>query len=175
MRVPRIGRSAQWWPRFVPCIGEQAKMPWLKMIKGESPGTVIPLYRDVTVLGSDSSCDLPLCDQGVSRRHARIVRKDDGFCIEDLQSSRGTRVGDPDLTDLHRLSEGDLVEVGNTQFVYSESDGTLLGVVDSSSGDGQEAVRVRPPEGLEGVGEITEARRRPYRPRGVAETRPARG
>ena len=58
-------------------------MPWLKMLEGETPGRAFPLNKEVTVLGRDAACEIVLSDHGVSKRHAKITRKDDGFTIED--------------------------------------------------------------------------------------------
>ena len=44
-------------------------------------------------IGSEATCDGYLPSATVSRRHARILRKDDIYLIEDLNSSNGTYVG----------------------------------------------------------------------------------
>src|SRR5438046_1114948 len=107
-------------------------MPWLKVQKGEAPGRAFPLDRESTDLGRDASCEIVLADTEVSKRHARIRRSDDGFSIEDLQSTNGTRVGDRNLTEIRRLEPGDLIEIGSTLLVF-ESDPTILSAVDTSS------------------------------------------
>ena len=78
-------------------------MPWLKMLKGETPGRTFPLNKEVTVLGRDAACEIVLSDHGVSKRHAKITRKDDGFYIEDLHSTNGTKVGNQELTETSPL------------------------------------------------------------------------
>jgi serine phosphatase RsbU (regulator of sigma subunit) len=108
-------------------------MPWLKMLKGETPGTAFPLDRDITVLGRDAACEIVLTDSQVSKRHARIIRKDDGFHIEDLGSVNGTRVGNRDLTGMHRLEDGNLIQIGSTLLAYAESDTTIVGTVEPST------------------------------------------
>jgi pSer/pThr/pTyr-binding forkhead associated (FHA) protein len=93
-------------------------MPWLKMLKGETPGMAFSLDRDITVLGRDAACEIVLIDKKVSKRHARIIRKDDGFHVEDLASANGTKVGDRDLTGVQRLEDGDLIAIGSTVLTY---------------------------------------------------------
>jgi pSer/pThr/pTyr-binding forkhead associated (FHA) protein len=110
-------------------------MPWLKMLKGGTSGTTFPLDREVAVLGRDPACEIPLASQEVSKRHSRIVRKGDGYHIEDLQSTNGTRVGDRDLTEVRRLEDGDLIEIGDCQLMFIGGDPTILSVLDVSSTD----------------------------------------
>ena len=64
-----------------------------------------------TVLGRSSQCDLVLPTKFTSRRHARIVRIDDGYVIEDLRSHNGTRVNGEQLDRAVALCDGDVVEL----------------------------------------------------------------
>jgi predicted component of type VI protein secretion system len=114
-------------------------MPWLKMLKGETPGRAFPLDRDITVLGRDAACEIVLTDSQVSKRHARITRKDDGLHIEDLGSVNGTRVGNRDLTGMHRLEDGNLIQIGSTLLAYAESDTTVVGAAEPSTLDDAES------------------------------------
>jgi len=129
-------------------------MPWLKMLQGETPGRTFLLNKEVTVLGRDAACEIVLSDYGVSKRHAKITRKDDGFYIEDLLSTNGTRVGDQALTETRRLEADDLIGIGDTQLVFSETGSSILGVRDVSSTDEGKIVRVRPEEKLQAILEI---------------------
>lgn len=107
-------------------------MPWLQLLKGGTPGTTFPLNQEVTVLGRDPACEIVLSDQGVSKRHARIVHKVDRFEIEDLGSLNGTKVAGQDVTRPHRLEDGDAIEVGDTQLVFIDSSTTITGSLDVS-------------------------------------------
>ena len=129
-------------------------MPWLKMLKGETPGRAFPLDQETTVLGRDAACEIVLSDHGVSKRHAKITRKDDGFYIEDLISTNGTKVANQELTEPRRLDDGDPIEIGDTQFVFSETGSTILGVLDVSSTSERQIVMVRPEEKLHAILEI---------------------
>src|SRR5208337_2002152 len=129
-------------------------MPWLKMLKGETPGRAFPLDQETTVLGRDAACEIVLSDHSVSRRHAEITRKDDGFYIEDLLSTNGTKVANQELTEPRRLDDGDPMEIGDTQFVFSETGSTILGVLDVSSTSERQIVMVRPEEKLHAILEI---------------------
>src|SRR5271165_7537971 len=129
-------------------------MPWLKMLKGETPGKTFPLNKEVTVLGRDAACEIVLSDHGVSKRHARINRNDDGFHIEDLRSTNGTKVANHELIGSRRLEDGNLIEIGDTQFTFSESGSTTLCVMDVSSASERQMHMVRPEEKLHAILEI---------------------
>ncbi len=129
-------------------------MPWLEMLKGETPGKTFPLNKEVTVLGRDAACEIVLSDHEVSKRHAKITRKDDGSHIEDLHSTNGTKVANQELTASRRLEDGNLIEIGDTQFVFSETGSTILSVLDVSSTSERQIVMVRPEEKLHAILEI---------------------
>jgi phosphoserine phosphatase RsbU/P len=129
-------------------------MPFLRMLHGEVPGRFYRLDRDVTVLGRDAACEIVLPDQEVSKRHARITRQDDGYYIEDLQSTNGTKVGDGDLTETRLLEDGDLIQIGDFRLVFSGGGPTILSALDASSTQERQIARVRPEEKLCAVLEI---------------------
>lgn len=54
----------------------------------------------------------------ISRRHARIVIKDDACTIEDLDSKNGTWVDDKRLTGPRTLSDGNVVCLGSVRFTF---------------------------------------------------------
>jgi pSer/pThr/pTyr-binding forkhead associated (FHA) protein len=68
------------------------------------------------VVGRDVGCELRVADPMVSRRHCCIDWRDDGPVLEDLGSLNGTEVNGEELTDLRRLAEGDLIQMGGSVF-----------------------------------------------------------
>jgi len=64
----------------------------LRILKGASAGTEVPLDRDEIVLGRAQSADVTVDDLGASRRHARICRDAGTWWIEDLRSLNGTYI-----------------------------------------------------------------------------------
>jgi DNA-binding NtrC family response regulator len=62
----------------------------LRVVAGEDAGLEVALPPVGVVLGADASCDVELKDPAVSRRHATVVPKDEGFEITDLDSKNGT-------------------------------------------------------------------------------------
>src|SRR5262249_4578374 len=64
-------------------------MAMLHVHAGERFGDVISLDRDVTVLGRSPDCHEVISKQDTVRRwHARILRINDGYFIEDHEESR---------------------------------------------------------------------------------------
>lgn len=94
--------------------------------RGDTPGAEFPLVNDDSTIGRwdadngifpDVDLDAHDADAKVSRRHARIIRSNGSYVIEDLGSTNGTYVnrgrrllpGNP-----HNLANGDEVIVGKT-------------------------------------------------------------
>lgn len=82
----------------------------------------VSLDRTTTVIGRDDACDIVLAEECVSRRHARIVKNDEGyFMLTDLSSTNGIRV-DGVVVPRMLLCEGDRFSIGETQFLVSITD-----------------------------------------------------
>jgi serine phosphatase RsbU (regulator of sigma subunit) len=124
------------------------------MIQGDVSGRSYPLSQEVTVLGRDIACDIVLANQDISKKQARIVRRDGGYYIEDLGSTNGTKVGDSDLTDIRLLEEGDLIQIGDFKLIFSESGPIILSALDASSTDQRRLAQVRSEDKLCAVLEI---------------------
>src|SRR5580692_772458 len=71
-----------------------ANRPLLTVLVGLNAGQVFALDRDETFIGRGRDADVVLDDMNVSRRHARIVRTEDGrYFLEDLRSANGIFLG----------------------------------------------------------------------------------
>lgn len=98
----------------------------LVLERGGEPGTEFRLVNDESIIGRwdadngifpDVDLDAHDSDAKVSRRHARIVRKDRGYFVEDLGSTNGTYINRgrrllPGNSQM--LNDGDEVIVGKT-------------------------------------------------------------
>ena len=73
------------------------------------------------IIGRDKSCDIVLDDALVSRRHAKLIRDDEKYYIEDLNSTNGTYVNNnPLLQGLKKkLHSNDELRVGNTIIIFT--------------------------------------------------------
>lgn len=80
--------------------------------------TEYPLDAPVVTIGRSRSNDISLDDARVSRHHARIVRDDQGYLVEDLNSRNGTRVDDRAVRDSCELPDGALLQIGDSTFRF---------------------------------------------------------
>ncbi|TWU06247.1 GGDEF domain-containing protein [Stieleria varia] len=69
------------------------------------------------VMGRDGRCELILPDHSVSRKHAELIRGEDGYMIRDLASTNGTFVNGQAI-DQHLLASGDTIRLGSFLFKY---------------------------------------------------------
>ncbi|MFD7877959.1 PqqD family peptide modification chaperone [Streptomyces sp. NPDC059766] len=87
----------------------------------DDPALLVPLTGPVTTLGRGADSDVVLPDASVSRRHARIVRTESGFRIEDLDSFNGTAVAGVDLHGgAAQLADGTELSVGDVRLVFEQ-------------------------------------------------------
>jgi len=104
----------------------QRKQAALVVLQGSESeiGTHVMLDRSITI-GRDPKTELPLQDEGISRRHCRIAfDKDKGaFYIEDLGSTNGTLLNGKRLQAQKKLEAGDRIYLGAcvVKFTYSDA------------------------------------------------------
>ena len=75
-----------------------------------------PLRTGRTVIGRSDRCDLALPSDAVSRIHATLERRTEGWWLTD-RSSNGTRVAGVAIT-RHLMADGDRVEIGEYELVF---------------------------------------------------------
>jgi FHA domain len=68
--------------------------------------------EDELIIGRHHSCDVVLTDPTVSRRHARLVFRDGGWIVQDLESTNGTRVNGQHVGRC-RIRPGDQLALGD--------------------------------------------------------------
>lgn len=99
---------------------------FLTVISGEMVGTVYELPLGQTLIGRSEVAQVRLPDDGVSRRHAKIVREADGSAkIVDLESTNGTYINGRRVH-AEGLREGDRIRIGQSatldfRYEYRES------------------------------------------------------
>jgi hypothetical protein len=69
-------------------------------------------------IGRSRACDVILEDAGASRRHAEIRPHQDGWTLEDLDSTNGVLVNGRPITGTQPLRPGDRIEIGSTEIVF---------------------------------------------------------
>jgi hypothetical protein len=86
---------------------------------GGRAGETFTLERDKIAIGRSPECEIFLDDVTVSRRHAVLARRDDGFYINDLGSLNGTYVNRRRVESA-KLSDGDDVQIGKYRLTFLE-------------------------------------------------------
>jgi len=72
------------------------------------------------VIGRGVECDVVIKDSKASRKHCRLVRKDDGFLLEDLGSKNGTFVDGKRISGQIALQPQHTFKIGDTIFYLSQ-------------------------------------------------------
>lgn len=95
-------------------------LKWLDPSDGEQ---IRSLTDAEVVLGRRSDCEITFANPYVSRRHARIVRTETGYRLEDLNSTHGTYVGGKRVF-IHELQSGDVIQIGagQSQLLFFQGD-----------------------------------------------------
>jgi two-component system cell cycle response regulator len=98
----------------------RAKHACLVVIHGPSLGKKFDLDKDQTVIGRAEDADVSIEGEFVSRLHAVIVRRQDGFVIEDKDSTNGTLVNTRKVT-RETLHDQDLILIGDVILKFISS------------------------------------------------------
>jgi two-component system cell cycle response regulator len=102
---------------------------YLTVIRGANHdlGSYVVIESSVSI-GRGQEVDLPLQDDGVSRRHINIERLDDGsYVLSDLGSTNGSYVGSERVEVTCVLRDGDKIFVGDTVLRFALADDIDLG------------------------------------------------
>jgi len=101
-------------------------MPCLRLIvQSDNHQETVEFGQDEILVGRSTDGDLPgliLMDEAVSRKHARIWRALDGYWIEDLGSTHGTKKKGVPLMGAERVFAGDYFELGDTVLTIEQAD-----------------------------------------------------
>ena len=98
-----------------------SSMKRAKLVVIKSPaldaGEEVPVDSMPVAIGRGGQNEIPLDgDEFASAQHARFESKRDGLWVEDVGSTNGTFVNGARVTTPRRLSKGDVVRVGQTDF-----------------------------------------------------------
>lgn len=78
----------------------------------------VEISRDTFLIGRAPDCDVVLPDQLVSRKHARIEKRADGWYVVDLDSGNGTFLNEERINE-ELLYDGDLIQVGDAAISFT--------------------------------------------------------
>jgi pSer/pThr/pTyr-binding forkhead associated (FHA) protein len=87
----------------------------MKLIIEDDEGrkTVVALSQEEITIGRDDGNAVKLPERNVSRRHARLKRRNGALLIEDLGSYNGVRINGERIAEPTPVKEGDLIEIGD--------------------------------------------------------------
>jgi DNA-binding NtrC family response regulator len=87
---------------------------------GNLPSQCCPIPKEGVLLGrGERVFDQVFDDPAMSDRHAEVRLRGSQVVLQDLGSSRGTRLNGASLREAHGLVEGDVFRLGNTTLVYT--------------------------------------------------------
>jgi two-component system, cell cycle response regulator len=95
---------------------------YLIVLAGENLGQMFPVRDAETVIGRAADAPVRLKDDGVSRRHARLLYKAGEVTVEDMKSANGTLLNGQRV-ERAVLHDGDKIQVGSTtilKFTYAD-------------------------------------------------------
>jgi len=79
--------------------------------------TVVHLVRDDYGLGRAEENAVRLTERNISRRHARLERREDAWVLRDVTSYNGCYVNGQRVVEAQELAHGDLIQVGDYRLV----------------------------------------------------------
>ena len=85
----------------------------VRVTTGSGPPSEFALDGDEVLIGRAATSRIVLNDAKVSRQHARLVRRDDAWWVEDLGARNRTRLNGAPVQQAERLHAGDRLEVGD--------------------------------------------------------------
>jgi serine phosphatase RsbU (regulator of sigma subunit) len=143
--------------------------PALEVHSKNGPTRLFGLDRDLVRIGRDAASELVIDDQRVSRSHAQIVRRADGFYVEDLESHNLTYLDElplPPNTPVP-LRDGSRITICDHHFIFRRAaivihgetgdDAAVLKTIDDPGTWSGDTRLERPEEVLRAVLEIHRA------------------
>jgi sigma-B regulation protein RsbU (phosphoserine phosphatase) len=79
-----------------------------------------PLVKERVTIGRSRESDIFLPDQWLSRQHAEVRRRPDGFYVADLKSKNGTLLNGQAVQVAKRLRPGDVIQLGEHTLTFTE-------------------------------------------------------
>lgn len=91
-----------------------------KLVISDDEGhtTVVPLLRDEITIGREEGNTIRLTERNVSRAHARIVKRNGDYVIEDLGSYNGVLLNGSRIESRAELSAGDQLAIGDYDLAF---------------------------------------------------------
>lgn len=104
-------------PRSPSSTRRSAGVSKLVVIAGPAEGKEFELKLEEHVIGRAPDNEVSLADKSMSRRHAAVVKHDEGWLIRDLGSGAGTLLNGEAVNE-ELLSNDDVITLGDTELRY---------------------------------------------------------
>lgn len=92
----------------------------LQFLNGDKSGEKQQITPPGIGIGRETDNDIQLLIGGVSRYHAKLECKDDQWLLRDLGSTNGTKLNGTIITEPVKLSNGDVITIGEQMFRVDE-------------------------------------------------------
>lgn len=92
------------------------------MLTDLASGEKFPILYWENSIGRARTCDITIPDQSISRDHAVLLRRDEGWFVCDSGSKAGTYVNGEKIEGRQLVAVGDVITVGRTQLELDRSD-----------------------------------------------------
>jgi len=102
-----------------------------------------PLGRERVTIGRSRESDIFLPDQWLSRHHAAIEERPDGYWVSDLKSKNGTLLNGEPVREWHRLRPGDVITLGEHTLTFFGEEGAGEDEDDEREPEGTRVFSVR--------------------------------
>jgi hypothetical protein len=99
-----------------------------------NPAATFTVARATVTIGRGEENKIRLDDLSVSRRHARIAWKQDGYWLSDLGSMGGTWVDGSRLSAPHHIAAGEVIDIGLCRLTVTAAGGAAKTEAKKSSG-----------------------------------------
>jgi phosphoserine phosphatase RsbU/P len=99
-------------------------MPEISIQTADGAKERYSVVKPRVTIGRSRESDIFLPDQWLSRHHAEIVQRPDGYFVVDLQSKNGTLLNGQPVKDDGRLREGDVITLGEHTLTFVADEGT---------------------------------------------------
>jgi diguanylate cyclase (GGDEF)-like protein len=96
---------------------------YLIVLAGNNVGEMYKVTGETMIIGRGQNADIQIVDEGISRRHARVVCQEGAVAVEDLGSTNGTFLNGQKIGERAPLRDGDKIQVGSTtilKFTYHD-------------------------------------------------------
>ena len=97
-------------------------MPNITIVTGEQAGKQFVLANRPLSIGRDPTRDIQVIDSKVSRKHAMVRAEGERHVIFASKALNGVVINGVEIEEETTLTDGDLIQLGDTELVYSMSD-----------------------------------------------------